>query len=254
MTGEMARRSTPSSDDGTGKFGYMFIAADGDEFLFVRNLGEGMQGMVQLLQNVRTKELVARKVNHRRLNAAQVARPNRETTVIGHLDTLPRPAGCTPRYYELISHQDVPSGTAMNPARWTRESYWRYYNAGSLWDFQSLYSSKNPPPYAFIARCIHQLLETVQFMFTAGHVPVYHEDLHVHNIFVHWDEGYLPDFFIGDFGLARLADEPFPNAHVHCAQPGRTPPPNAPHPGDRSCWGVSRIIGVINMVLSFIIP
>ncbi|KAK4450607.1 hypothetical protein QBC34DRAFT_297069 [Podospora aff. communis PSN243] len=42
-----------------------------------------------------------------------------------------------------------------------------------------------------------------------GPKVVYHGDLHMNNVFLHWDaESGLPDAYVGDFGSAQIFDAP----------------------------------------------
>ena len=170
-----------------------------------------------------------------------------------------------------------------------RVSYWILCNAGSLADWTRLWTESNKHnasaalfPVSFVARCVAHVCETLHVMYQTGPEAVYHCDLHMANVFVHFgsnrsggSSGGLPDFYIGDFGWARTASEArvdgvalyggggeeevragmlsaWREAHPGFEFP--SPPPGVVPPGQRRRWDVARILEGLNMLVKFAVP
>ena len=244
-------------ETGTPGHAYVFDSQSGESYIFLDNLAAGAQSKVQLVANISTREVVVRKVSRhkppRRSANSCEQEQDREVRIVSHLNALL--AGCPaprlqdhpalepaplPRWASCLSHEDIPTttpGPRPRPA-WTRVSYWKLYNGGSLADWLRIWAELEPerpppqddghspshrhypPPFptSVIARCVAQVSETLHFMYTAGAEPVYHCDLHLGNVFVHFgdvdgaaggcdEHRDPPDFYIGDFGWARTASE-----------------------------------------------
>ncbi|KAK4164435.1 hypothetical protein QBC43DRAFT_176017, partial [Cladorrhinum sp. PSN259] len=109
-------------------------------------------------------------------------------------------------------------------------SYWRLCNGGSLASW-----NRDGIPISIMVRCIKQVCETLEYMYQCCPDVVHHCDLHLGNIFLHFEDGSdVPDFYIGDFGSAKVggqrrewdisrfgpAMESFLNRYSISAQPG----------------------------------
>ena len=190
-------------------FAHLFESLDG-LCLFVRSLGEGAESHAQCVWHLETDQARVRKVRLYRLPANQAQNADNETRIVEFIRTIPVPQGCTPRYAELFSHraESIHAGDPGKPAKWTRVSYWAHYNGGDLGRFKKTWMSEGIEiPLPIIARFIGQLCHTLWYL-QSGPVAVFHHDLHTSNIFLHWqDDAKLPDFYIGDFGLAILSTE-----------------------------------------------
>ena len=188
---------------------HLFESANGP-YLFVKHLGEGAESHAQCVRQLETNQLQVRKVRLHRLDARQVRDTDNEIRITQFLKTLLVPYGNYPRYAQLLSHQDEPmlTGNSKTNQKWSRVSYWRYYNGGDLSRFkQSWMSERIEIPLPIIARFIGQVCHTL-WLFQSGPVSVFHRDLNMSNIFLHWQAGSpLPDFHVGDFGKSGLSTE-----------------------------------------------
>ncbi|KAL2020572.1 hypothetical protein VTK56DRAFT_8160 [Thermocarpiscus australiensis] len=144
-------------------------------------------------------------------------------------------------------------------------------------------------PVSLVARCIAQVCETLHFMYAAGPEPVFHCDLHLGNVFVHFgddndnDDDGRPDFYVGDFGWARTASEAradtevlygggggggvasSPGGYYYLTSEGggvgggltpttASPPPGTARPGQRRRWDIDRFGHAIDVLVRIAIP
>ncbi|KAK4157187.1 hypothetical protein C8A00DRAFT_11954 [Chaetomidium leptoderma] len=266
----------------TGKTGhaYVFDSMSGESYIFIRNLAVGAQSKVQLVANISTHEIVVRKVSKKKLPLSDVSElssvpKDREVLMLDCLDLImrsrPSPANTiTPRWASYLHHENIPtmSGGPRPRLECTQVSYWKLYNCGDLADLVRVWRSGSvgqgrdtPFPVSFVARCIAQVCETLHVMYQAGPQAIYHCDLHLGNVFVHFDPNSgdgseLPDFYIGDFGWARTAGEALADGVAQYGSgttpfgpwserpPGfetpPSPPPGTAPPGQRRRWDVER--------------
>jgi hypothetical protein len=235
----------------TGQAGhaYVFDSMSGQSYIFNRPLPSGAQNQVQLVTNIHTHEVAVRKVSKQKPavqdahNLAQIPEDN-EVRILDHLNAIVHNpvyllTGLTPRWSTCISHERVavqPQGR-ISAGECLRISYWKLCNGGSVssvisnWNSGFMFNNMEGKlfPVSFVARCIAQVCETLHFMYHAGHEAVYHCDLHLGNIFVHYesDPGNdgLPNFYIGDFGSAHTASEVWRNDRTHMyLDSGYSPP------------------------------
>ncbi|KAK0716816.1 hypothetical protein B0T26DRAFT_645654, partial [Lasiosphaeria miniovina] len=116
----------------------------------------------------------------------------------------PRPDLPTPYIPECYSHQYIRQLNTKGVDKYSSVSYWKLYNGGTAWDclgmnesFKGLYSP--------IGRMVWQVAGTLKYMLEAGECPMFHCDLHLCNIFVDFGrDTNLPDFYVGDFGRAKM--------------------------------------------------
>ncbi|KAH6641000.1 hypothetical protein F5144DRAFT_590387 [Chaetomium tenue] len=238
----------------------------GETYIFNRLLSSGSQSTVQLVTNIQTYELVVRKVSKYKpvvRNAHDLANvpEDNEVRILDHLNALRlNPAylltGLTPRWSTCISYEKIVQSCGPEPrTECLQISYWKLCNAGSLSSvIDSWYSGSMADimegmlfPVSVLARCIAQVCETLHFMYQAGHEAVYHCDLHLGNIFVHYDSypgtDGLPDFYLGDFGWARTASE------EQAASQTRGRAPGAASAGERRRWDVTRLLSMLEPLL-----
>lgn len=285
----------------TGKQGhaYVFDSSSGESYIFLGHLAGGAQSIVQLVANIYTNEVVVRKVSKRRpllTNGRSITDlpEDREIRILDHLTSLAHnPINAvtgTPRWAPYIGHEDISlMSTWPRPAMvCSRVSYWKLCNGGSLVDWVRdwrMGPSENGPPQPFsltpdepcpfpisiAARCIAQVSETLHFMYNAGREAVYHGDLHLGNVFVHFGERSdgLPDFYLGDFGWARTASEALAdglslyggglsNASLSGTNTDQdsppSPPPGTAPPGQRRRWDMLRFSNSIKVMTQMVIP
>ncbi|KAL2262517.1 hypothetical protein VTK26DRAFT_1097 [Humicola hyalothermophila] len=282
---------------------YIFDSTSGDSYIFLGNLASGSQSTVQLVANMFTKEVVVRKVSkaklpqtvgakERGLTSSNNRPENCEVRILEHLNALLHNPVCTvavtPRWTTCIAHENV-STTVGGPWPRTvisRVSYWKLCNGGSLadwtWDPDCVEVSLNwnpklpslpgpsedrasALPISIVARCIRQVSETLHFMYNAGHEAVYHCDLHLGNVFLHFDpngaDGGLPNFYIGDFGWSRTASEDWANGSdgsLYGPPRGRTasgmPSLGSASPGQRRRWDLDRFGDAIKIMTRLAAP
>jgi hypothetical protein len=206
-------------------YAYVFDAKSGESYIFLRNLAVGLQSNVQLVANISTKEIVVRKVSKHTTPLDAVASTltsvpeDHEVCILDHINSLIRnpshafPA-FTPRLAICLSHEaiTVMSDGPQPRMEWMHVSYWKMCNAGTLGEWIRSWtngSGTRSLPVSLLARSIAQVSQTLHIMYHAGPEPVYHCDLHIDNIFVHFDDpsdpACLPDFYIGDFGWSCIA-------------------------------------------------
>ncbi|KAK4137715.1 hypothetical protein BT67DRAFT_438960 [Trichocladium antarcticum] len=256
-------------DTGENGHAYIFDSASGESYIFLNPLAGGVQSTVQLVANIFTNEVVVRKVSKfkpllKNGRGATDVPECREFRILDHLDALVHNpvniVGATPRLATCISHENT---TAMSrgprPAmHCVRASYWKLCNGGSMMDWAC--ASGLETPASIVARCIAQVSETLHFMYNSGGEAVYHCDLHLGNVFVHFGDGAdgLPDFYIGDFGWARTASEALADSRV-ASPPGDigdpdSPPPGTARPGQRRCWDMMRFIEGLKAMADMAVP
>lgn len=194
-----------------------FQGPNNEPYLLVRELTGGFQSIVQLLIHQYTGKLIVRKVPHRMkrdswgitldlVNAAHIeafGEDSNEVRMIKYLAPYAKHSP-SPLISYLIDNRVIEVG-ASNSGQFLRESFWKHYNVGSLDDLAQLYQDRMiyPPP-SLVARIVHQVLASVQFLLSTGR-GVLHRDLHFGNIFVHWRSNeFLPNMYVADFGDAQF--------------------------------------------------
>ncbi|KAK5655516.1 hypothetical protein OQA88_5787 [Cercophora sp. LCS_1] len=220
-------------------YAYAFYDPNGEKFLWVKNIAQGIEHLAQLVKSVDypSRPAIIRKVrltrfarhprNKIRGGPVQPLMPT-EMQVIDALKSFTNPLGSDPmykpRFTDYISHHYIETTNIHNSQRWDSVSWWKLYNLGSAFAVlteESVWNrsiSQFKPPVCFIARYVAQLAATIHFMAHAGPRPIYHCDLHMNNVFAEYAEGeILPDFIVGDFGVAKELDlsvRPDPNARA----------------------------------------
>lgn len=258
-----------------GQWAYVFKAKSGETYAYVQSLRGGFQNRVQLVTNLRTNEIVVQKVSYPWVSHGDGTehvltelKKDREIRMLDHLNSLvKKPVNTeakewTPRWVSYLSYEHASTkivGKITGPSTGLSQvSYWKLCNGGALGDWVGdCREDEVAFPVSVIARCVAQVCETLEFMYTAGREPVYHCDLHLRNILVHFegDDCAVPDFYIADFGFARLASESLADTEVRYNReaalegPGAgadsltnltlIPPSHAP-PDERRVWDACR--------------
>lgn len=197
-----------------------FQGPNNEPYLLVRELSGGVQSSVQLLMHQYTGKVIVRKVPHRikhdswgitldLVNAAHIeafGEDSNEVRMVKYLTPYAKHSP-SPLIYHLIDNRVIEVGSP-NSGQFLRESFWKYYNVGNLDDLAQLYQDRMiyPPP-SLVARIIHQVLASLQFLLSTGR-GVLHRDLHFGNIFVNWRSNeFLPNMYLADFGDAQFMSE-----------------------------------------------
>lgn len=187
----------------------------GSDFVFCRTAGHGAEAQAQVVRKVSTGELFIRKVSKHRLEGHQCTSPNEFRLMEDHLSKPPRSPDIYPLIPQLYGHEKIPSSNG----KFHLVSYWQLMNGGSVQDiiltkYNSFkYTKFNPDtrfPARLIARMIHQVLSSLQHLYTVYEKPIFHRDLHSGNIWIHFPRvpsstgelSDVPDFYLGDFGYA----------------------------------------------------
>ncbi|KAK4153533.1 hypothetical protein C8A00DRAFT_15254 [Chaetomidium leptoderma] len=184
--------------------------------LFIRNFGSGVESVAQLVKDVDSGEVLIRKVTASRLVGNGSPHENRpfkkphEIQMLDAIRTTLRPSAephLRPYIAECYGHEYIRSED-VDPSGRTKYhsvSYWKLYNGRAI---KTQWLSNNAwPPAVVVARMIRQVLSTLHHLYTAGEQPIYHEDSHFGNIWMHWKaDALLPDFYLGDFADASFAN------------------------------------------------
>lgn len=211
----MALSRTTGSEE--ARWAACFRGPNNEPYLLVREFKSGMESSVQLLIHRHNERLIVRKVPHRMdtkrltpdlVTAAHIAAfgDRNEIQMVKYLAPFAK-RNPTPYIYQLIESRS----TEVAPSRsgkFLRESFWEHYNVGSLDDLAQLYQNRlTYPPASLVARIIHQVLSSLQFILSSGR-GVRHRDLHFGNILVQWNNtDFLPNVVIADFGDAEFVGE-----------------------------------------------
>ncbi|KAK3351145.1 hypothetical protein B0H65DRAFT_556029 [Neurospora tetraspora] len=200
-------------------------------YYFVSKLGHGVQSHAQLVQDRETGLKVVQKVDRKLCPSTLDHHEPAEISVLRRLiSSHNRLANFQPRWITLLTYEQVvayqeteKSGTHLS----YQVSYWKFCNGGTLYGLVNPYIMEQRPwlarsqngtapqaplpyklPISLVARAIRHICETLEVMYQGGNEAVYHCDLHASNIFLHWTkEDPLPEFYIGDFGMARTASQ-----------------------------------------------
>ncbi|GAB1314583.1 Protein kinase domain-containing protein [Madurella fahalii] len=256
---------------------FIFHSQSGVPYVFLKSYGQGFQNKVQLVMNTDTTEIAVQKVSNDQMplegefNLTKLPK-DREIRMLDHLNALvrnpvnPDAIALNPRWATYISYEAAPHSIRLGARTNTvvrRVSYWKFCNGGCLADWSRSCKEDSPRtlvfPVSIVARCIAQVCQTLEFMYTADSKPIYHCDLHLSNIFVHFadDKGILPDFYIGDLGLTRTASESLADTLMKEQRDGLnaasgpvsvTTPPNIPPFGQRRQWDIGRFIDCLEEI------
>lgn len=255
-------------------FAYVFHSQSNVPYVFLECHGQGFHSKVQLVMNTRTAEVVVQKVSNKQQmfkgELDQIKLPkDREIRMLDRLNALVRcpinedAKGLNPRWPTYISYEAAPRSVTTGGQVSTvaqRVSYWTLCNGGCLADWSRSCKENAPKalifPVSIVARCIAQVCETLEFMYTADSESIYHCDLHLSNVFVHFnnDNCELPDFLIGDLGLTRTASESLADTleteegNGLSTAPGpvsATAPCDIPPIGQRRQWDAGRFIACL---------
>ncbi|KXX73021.1 hypothetical protein MMYC01_210429 [Madurella mycetomatis] len=255
-------------------FAYVFHSQSEVPYVFLESYGQGFHNKVQLVMNTCTAELAVQKVSNDQLTFEgefDLIKPpkDREIRMFDYLNALVRcpinedAKRLNPRWPAYISYEAAPhfikTGVQVSTVA-QRVSYWKLCNGGCLADWSRSCKEDAPEaltfPISIMAQCIAQVCETLEFMYTADNEPIYHCDLHLSNVFVHFnnDDCDLPDFLIGDLGLTRTASESLADTLKSEERdslgtaPGAvsmTTPPDIPPLGQRRQWDTGRFIACL---------
>ncbi|KAK4234188.1 hypothetical protein C8A03DRAFT_18863 [Achaetomium macrosporum] len=195
-------------------------------FLFIRKFGSGLESVAQLVEDVDTGENIIRKATSERLRPNRVSteslaefRPKkpREVRILEVIrKTFRAPDPELPYYLvECYGHEYIKSTDTddLGRPKYHSISYWKLCNGSSV---RSRWLTGDfVPPVVAVARMVRQVFSTLHYLYTAGEHPIYHDDVHFGNIWIHWRENeVLPDFYLGDFGNAGFADSKYEDLYL----------------------------------------
>lgn len=271
------------------KPGYVYLfdsTIPHQRYYFVSELGYGVQSHAQLVLDRETGLKVVQKVDRKLRPSTLEHEEPADITILRRLISSHRLADYRPRWITLLNYDQVPAyqeteraGTHLN----YQVSYWKFCNGRTLYNMvdpyileQTLWLAGNQNgtapgvplpkiPISLVARAIRNICETLEVMYQGGTEAVYHCDLHASNIFLHWTkEDPLPEFYIGDFGMARTASQSLLDSKKFCPkngipfdkQPQGTKPPDVAPEGSQRRWdfvinhecSLARFFGVMSRV------
>ncbi|CCC08983.1 hypothetical protein SMACR_03188 [Sordaria macrospora] len=271
------------------KPGYVYLfdsTIPHQRYYFVSELGYGVQSHAQLVLDRETGLKVVQKVDRKLRPSTLEHEEPADITILRRLISSHRLADYRPRWITLLNYDQVPAyqeteraGTHLN----YQVSYWKFCNGRTLYNMvdpyileQTLWLAGNQNgtapgvplpkiPISLVARAIRNICETLEVMYQGGTEAVYHCDLHASNIFLHWTkEDPLPEFYIGDFGMARTASQSLLDSKKFCPkngipfdkQPQGTKPPDVAPEGFQRRWdfvinhecSLARFFGVMSRV------
>lgn len=184
LSGLLAQATTAA------KFAHLF--QDGDaQFLFIKTLGSGAEGVAQLVSHTQTGELAVRKVS----TNVDTMELNSLTHINFELQRRSPPE--LPKIARLLNTQSIQSEQVL---------YIDYCNGGDLGTLLNDFRQRNlQVPRALILHMIRDILESLHFLYTCS-PPIYHRDAHIFNIFLSWkdESSPKPGFYLGDFGFATM--------------------------------------------------
>ena len=177
---------------------YAFHHSEGDGFLHVAVLGQGIQGTATLVRPATTypstsnTPLVVRK--------RTAATDN--TTIDPFADQFHLPHTNIVQLLGCQNYRDA-------EGRWSSSTYWPYANGDTLHDLcQRFRARQRLVPEVLVWQALCHLLKAHEALHLSGRS---HSDAHAGNVLVHWDgTSHLPDFILGDLGLCR----PLPQDYV----------------------------------------
>ncbi|ETI28683.1 hypothetical protein G647_01134 [Cladophialophora carrionii CBS 160.54] len=182
---------------------YAIFFPEGDGYLFCRPLGNGMEGVTSIVRSItNNKDYVRKKTKPTSAKAS-----HRNGIRCPEVELYEE----FPKIPTLVRSQDfnvLPKGHAAFNDFKSTSIIFEYCNGGSLDRFFAVLERERIlPPQALVLQLIDHLMEAVDFVHRYCEPPVIHQDVHEGNIFLHFPnpDSKLPDFLLGDFGLARRA-------------------------------------------------
>ncbi|KAK0655628.1 hypothetical protein B0T16DRAFT_487113 [Cercophora newfieldiana] len=201
------------------QFFYAFRSEQRPLMLFTRAFGTGFSNAAQLVRDERTNSALIRRVGKFRLrrDPKNIEKDEflplmpRGVSMIQYLHKLAaadRESG-KPRFNPWLTkcyeHHLIEDKNQDGDTVYSSVSYWKLYNGGTFKTMELL-QGQTHVPVAVVARMMWQVLSTLDFMYRAPSEPIYHQDLHIENIFIHWEkDGILPDFYVGDWDGAGVS-------------------------------------------------
>ncbi|ETN38396.1 uncharacterized protein HMPREF1541_06431 [Cyphellophora europaea CBS 101466] len=172
--------------------GYAIYYPEGKSgYLLISHLGTGTQGAALLVLSLADHQLYVRK--RKRFPCARFPAANEAELALPHSNI---PILFLQIPYQGIDLDGDPSSTTAD--------IWRYCNGGDLARVIDIYKEKvESVPAPIVWRFFRQLLNVVLHIQSAR---IIHRDIKSDNVFLHWTGGKdasLPDFFLGDFGIAH---------------------------------------------------
>ncbi|KAK1837214.1 hypothetical protein QBC39DRAFT_336484 [Podospora conica] len=202
----------PATMDSESFYAVSFKDQADNCYVYIKILAQGTQGAAQLVRRFTDDgPLMVRKIERPPVHGTEAPDALNEVRISELLQAMAlTPNGMKFDKPFIIALHGTHS-TRLPDNLWARESYWSFCNGGTIanrmWSPASLGFAR--PPFAAIGKYVRQVGSSLLFMRFAGPKPVYHHDMHLSNIFLHFVEGQdLPDFYIGDLGWSN--DSPIP--------------------------------------------
>lgn len=167
---------------------YAFFHNEGSGYLHSQYLGAGIQGTATLVRCCQSGQLVVRK---RTLFEDLSYDPFSDQFVLPH-----------PNIVQLLAAQNYFNEAGFGASA----TYWRFANGKDLKALIQTYRRTGQRvPEILVWHFLSQILRAYFSLFVSGMV---HRDGHWANVLVHWDaENALPDFILGDLGMADFLSQ-----------------------------------------------
>ena len=181
----------------SNKFAIIFPEHNG--YLFCQALGKGIQASTMIVRSIDNKKDYVRK-------KTRPTNPNNRAN--GGVDkpdvSLHKKHQRIPDLRSWEQFAVLPEGHKDHQDFRSLSLVSQYCNGGTVGRFvRVLKTAKVMPCEVLLWQMMDQLLEVVEALHHEP-TPLVHKDLHAHNIFLNFDQedSPLPDFYVGDFGLA----------------------------------------------------
>ncbi|KAL2434939.1 hypothetical protein ABEF95_011494 [Exophiala dermatitidis] len=179
---------------------YGLFVPEGSGYLHVQVLGAGVQGTASLVRSVAEQDLCVRK----KTVSVQSKSPSDTFAEV----KLYRPH---PRIPRLIHTQAYAASEHQTSDFQSYSMIFQYCNGGTLSRLLDILIAdvRFRPTPALVWKLFDELLSIVFFLHQECSPAIAHSDAHSSNVFLNFptEDAKLPDFYLGDFGLARALED-----------------------------------------------
>ncbi|OQV05685.1 Protein kinase domain-containing protein [Cladophialophora immunda] len=183
---------------------YAIFFPEADGYLFCGPLGKGAEGFTSVVRSIVDNQNYVRK----KTKATSASSSHKEGIYCAEV-SLYRPH---PRIPALVHSQDfqvLPPGHPRAHDFKSTSMLFSYCNGGTLERFLAILERERIlAPEVLVWHLLDNLFEAIEHLHR-GTTSISHGDLHEGNIYLHFPtpESRLPEFFIGDLGMARPVDQ-----------------------------------------------
>lgn len=171
-------------------------------YIYIRELGHGAQGTAILVRSMTDSELYVLKKSYSELEAGEQT-PSPEVEFYRPHPRVPKLV-----YHEAFVDQDLIHLPVPKKINTLISSYCNLVDLNQLQT--KCFDKSGKVDEVLIWRCFSQMLEVIEFLHFQCQPKIHHGDIRSANIFAHFPaDKKLPDFFLGDFGVAEYIPEVF---------------------------------------------